>query len=57
MTVQTGRCGCQGFFSDDRSVDLFLLGFFSRRFNRSLILFATILAILPARVAMTMRIM
>ena len=53
VTGQPGRCGCQGFFQVGRSVDLFLSVFFSRIFNLTLILFATISAILPARVAMT----
>ena len=41
VTVQAGRCGCQGFFRVGRSVD------------RSLILFAIKSAILLAMVAMT----
>ena len=41
------------FFRVGRSVDLFLSVFFSKWFNRSLILFATISAILLAMVAMT----
>ena len=53
VTVQSGRCGCQAFFSSWSIRRSFSFRFYSRIFNLSLILFATISAILPARVAMT----